>query len=72
MNYIIDYLRKTRKRVTTATVMDASGLPRESWEAEEISNLPRQMRRHAEKLAAEAREELERKPSKTSSGEWIS
>jgi hypothetical protein len=57
VNYTLEYLKKKHKRVTTAMMMDASGVPREDWEAEMISELPRQMQRHAEKLAEEARRE---------------
>jgi hypothetical protein len=57
VNYTLEYLKKKHKRVTTETMMDASGVPREDWEAEMISELPRQMKRHAEKLAEEARQE---------------
>lgn len=50
-NYVLESLKSKHKRVTTAMLMDASGVPREDWQAEMISGLPRQMRRHAEKLA---------------------
>ena len=56
MNYVLDYLRKRHKRVTTAILMDAHSEPREDWEAEMIAELPRQVQQHAQKLAVETRE----------------
>jgi hypothetical protein len=55
INYVLEYLKKKRKRVTTAMLMDASAVPRENWGAEMISELPRRMRQHAQRLAEEAR-----------------
>jgi hypothetical protein len=55
-NYVLESLKKRHKRVTTAMMMDASGVPREDWGGELIAELPRQMQRHAERLAEEARE----------------
>ena len=46
-----------KKRVTTAQMMDRSGVPREDWEGEMIAELPRRMQEHAQKLADEARRE---------------
>jgi hypothetical protein len=56
-NYVLESLKSKHKRVTTAMLMDASGVPREDWQAELISELPRQMQAQAEKLAEEARRE---------------
>jgi hypothetical protein len=56
-NYVLESLRLRHKRVTTAMLMEASGVPREDWEAEMIADPPRQMQRRAEKLAEEARRE---------------
>jgi hypothetical protein len=50
-DYVLESLRKRYKRVTTAMVMDASGVPREDWEGEMIAELPRRMQAKAQQLA---------------------
>jgi len=61
VDYMYEMLCKKYKRVTTAQMMDASGVPREDWEGEMISELPRRMQEHAQKLADEARRERDAK-----------
>jgi hypothetical protein len=59
-DYVLESLRKRYKRVTTAMVMDASGVPREDWEGEMIAELPRRMQAKAQELADEARRERDK------------
>jgi hypothetical protein len=59
VNYTLEYLKKKYKRVTTLMLMSAEGIPLHEWGAESIAGLPRQMRRHAERIAREAQEEFD-------------
>jgi cbb3-type cytochrome oxidase cytochrome c subunit len=63
-DYVLESLRKRYKRVTTAQLMDASGVPREDWEGEMIAELPRRMQAKAQQLADAAREEVRREKEK--------
>jgi hypothetical protein len=60
-NYMLEWLKKRYpgRRITTEMLMDASGVPRQDWGGELIAGLPRQMRRHAERLAEESRLEAD-------------
>ena len=59
MNLTLQYLKKKYKRVTTLMVMSADGIPLHEWGAERIAELPRQMQRHAYKIAEEAQREFD-------------
>jgi hypothetical protein len=60
-DYMLEWLKQRYpgRRITTAMMMDCSGVPRQDWGGELIAGLPRQMRRHAERLAEEARLEAD-------------